>query len=115
MPLSAPQRSIFEYALVHLQTEKAKLDSLIENINAQLGGASPILAQSIPIPSAATKKAPRRRISAEGKARIAEAQRKRWEAIRKAQKVTTATAAKLVSLEKRAKKALKRRGLKPKY
>jgi hypothetical protein len=93
MPITTQQRSIYEYALQHLQTEKARLDGLIADINRQLPNASPVAipvpASTEPKPKKATRK--RRTMSADAKARIAAAQKKRWAEYHKAQAKTAST------------------------
>ena len=73
-------RSLLEAALVGYQSQLEKITSAIADLQKRLRYAG---AGGVPAP---VSKAPRRkkhRISAEGRARIAEAQRKRWAAAKK--------------------------------
>jgi hypothetical protein len=88
MPLAAfTNRSIYEYALQHLNTHKAEIEAQIANLRRQLGMAAvaPVVSQS-QTPSAPSSRK-RKTMSDEGKARISAAQKKRWAAFRASQKV----------------------------
>lgn len=83
-------RSIFEFALTGLEQRKAELDGQIASIRRQLGqtaksdGAGDASTLEAPAARATRKRRRKTKMSAEGKARIAAAQRKRWAAIKKA-------------------------------
>ena len=71
-------QSLLEAALVGYEQEKQRIERAMADIRARVGGRqSAATADGKP----ARKK---RRISAEGRARIAEAQRKRWAAAKRA-------------------------------
>ena len=73
--------SILAMALVGYELEKKKIDERIKEIRAQLSGAK----AADKVSSASDDKAPkRRRLSAAARKRIADAQKKRWAAHRKA-------------------------------
>ena len=79
-------RSILEIALAALESRKAELDALIGSVKRQLGTASKTEVSSAAESSAkqaAPRKGRKRVMSAEARARIAEAQRQRWAASRK--------------------------------
>jgi hypothetical protein len=83
-------RSILEVALSALETRKAELDALIDSARRQLGTRSAGKAESFAgsvlsvVPATPVRRKGRRRVmSAEARARIAEAQRQRWAASRK--------------------------------
>jgi hypothetical protein len=85
---SALDRSIFEFALTRLEQRKAELDAQIGSIFRQLGRTVTPVPGSDSSPAAAVDQAARKRrrkpgMSAEGKARVAAAQRKRWAALKK--------------------------------
>ena len=84
--------TLLQAALEGLEAQKARIEEQISKVKSLLAGGS----KSAPAPApaaaqaaapAATKKSTgprkRRKLSAEGRARIAEAQRKRWAASRK--------------------------------
>jgi hypothetical protein len=75
--------SLLEAALIGYQAAAAKLDKAIAEIRQQLGTGA---AHAPLASSSTTSSAPRKkhRISAAGRRRIAEAQRKRWAAAKKA-------------------------------
>jgi hypothetical protein len=86
---TALDRTIFEFALTRLQQRKAELDAQIGSVLRQLGrkltpavgsDSSPAAAVAEP---AARKRRRKSGMSAEGKARVAAAQRKRWAALKK--------------------------------
>jgi len=87
---STLDRSIFAYALSRLEQRKAELDAQIDSINRQLGreltpgaGGHSSPDEVVAAPAARKQRRKSRRkstMSAEGKARIAAAQRKRWAA-----------------------------------
>ena len=70
--------SILEAALLGYQAEQKRIQAAIADIQKRLGGKSTTAPKSAP--PARRKK---HRISAEGRARIAAAQRKRWAASKK--------------------------------
>ena len=84
MPLPAQTRSIYEYALEHLKTHKAEIESRIEYLRNQLGIT---LVPPVGSDSQSTRK--RTPMSAEGRARVSAAQHKRWTAVHAAQKKGT--------------------------
>lgn len=110
-------REILAYALKHLESERIHIEALISHARAALG-ASPTTAPAVPDPSmpdwvlsssekaaraAAEKSAKKQTMSAEGRARVAAAQKKRWEAIRKAKEMNADS--KPVVKKKRGRKA----------
>jgi hypothetical protein len=107
-------RSILEVALTALENRKADLDALIESARRQLGTrfAGKTAGFSVPelsvLPAAPLRRKGRRKrvMSAEARARIAEAQRLRWAASRKQAGGARAAGAK-------AKPAAKRRTMSP--
>jgi hypothetical protein len=86
-------RSILEVALSALENRRAELDALIGSIRRQLGSRSTLGktavsgGEELSIEQTGKRGAPRKRrrrvMSAEARARIAEAQRLRWAASRK--------------------------------
>jgi hypothetical protein len=86
MVFNSLDRSIFEFALTHLQEQKAHLDAQIEHVRLQLGRPIPALAgdssqhQAVEPPSTRKKRAKR---SPEVRKRMGDAQRKRWAEIKK--------------------------------
>ena len=85
MPISKQDREIYEYALRHLRAEREALEEKILNVERQLGPA--LRTTATPMEPQPVKTARKKRVmSAEGKARIAEAQRKRWAKAAKANK-----------------------------
>jgi len=110
---------IYEYALQHLQREKAEKEMLIEKVRALLGSdATPVTAVHDPsVPdwvlsaseraaraAAETPARKKRVLSAAARERIAAAQKKRWEAHRKA-KAADAEPTKRATKKKRGKKS----------
>lgn len=84
--------TLLQAALEGLEAQKARIEEQISKVKSLLGGGSKPAPAPAPAaaPAAATatgKRAytprKRRKLSAEGRARIAEAQRKRWAAARK--------------------------------
>ncbi len=80
-------------ALEGLELQKARLEEQILSVKAMIGGKAPrqaAPAASVTSDAAPAKKATRKRrrnkLSAEARARIAEAQKKRWAAFRKTTK-----------------------------
>jgi hypothetical protein len=115
-------RAIIEAAIVGFERQKEGIDKLIAELRAQLDGAS---ASKANVAQSTTPAKTRRRISAAGRKRIAEAQKARWALQKKAapakkaalatkttpkRKLSPAAKAKLVeNLKKaRAAKAAKR-------
>lgn len=79
-------RSILEVALAALENRRAELDALIGSVKRQLGTATKTEVMSAAESSArqaAPRKGRKRVMSAQARARIAEAQRQRWAASRK--------------------------------
>jgi len=99
---STLDRSVFEYALNRLEQRKAELDAQIGSLIQQLGremtpGSDSSLAEAVAAPAARKQRRKSRRkstMSAAGKARIAEAQRKRWAAKKAAEGASGASARK---------------------
>jgi len=112
MPLSKQQRSIYEFALKHLESDRARLDNMITEIRYQLPNA-PTAAVSTTTASlevAPTKTRKKRTMSASARKRIAAAQKQRWAAYHKAQEKpedTTEPTTKAV-VKKATKKAPKK-------
>jgi hypothetical protein len=114
-------RSILEVALNALETRKADLDGLIESARRQLGTRSTAKTSGFSVPElsgmpAATpvrRRGRRKRVmSAEARARIAEAQRQRWAASRK-QGGSKAGAKAAGAKAAKAKPAAKKRTMSP--
>jgi len=74
---------ILRYALTHLERERDEIQQRIAHITRQIGGRTGSPASETPEPETA---APRKKrvLSAAARKRIAAAQKKRWEAHRKA-------------------------------
>jgi hypothetical protein len=72
--------SLLEAALVGYQVQLAKVTEAMADIQQRLGN---VAAGGVPGPVGKVTRKRRHRISAEGRARIAEAQRKRWAAMKK--------------------------------
>jgi hypothetical protein len=124
---STLDRSIFAYALSRLEQRKAELDAQIDSINRQLGreltpgaGGHSSPDEAVAAPAARKQRRKSRRkstMSAEGKARIAAAQRKRWAAKKAAEGAPGASAQKAAprkarftpEVRKRLAEAMKRR------
>jgi hypothetical protein len=106
MPLNAATKEIYRYALERLEQRKADVDTLIASLHTQLRD----LTLASPSSETSSKKATRKKpvFSAEGKARMIEAQTKRWAAFHALQAAQKVTGKKLAALEKKAKKALKK-------
>jgi hypothetical protein len=124
MALNELDRTIHEYALLHLEQRQAELTSLIERVHQQLGvlarkrkivapdssGPDWVLSKA---KAKAERQTPNKRIiSADGKAKIAAAQKKRWAAVHEAAKTVktskapkTAKAVKVVKVVKTPKRA----------
>ncbi|MGD1069276.1 MAG: hypothetical protein ABSB15_03980 [Bryobacteraceae bacterium] len=75
MPRGKSNRNadILEYALAHLEKERAEIQAKIDHVRKQLGGAT---APSTAAPAAAPYK--KRVLSAAARKRIAAAQKRRW-------------------------------------
>jgi hypothetical protein len=73
--------SLLEAALVGYQAELAKITAAISDLQKRLGKHKDGHVRGTLLKAAAARK--EHRISAEGRARIAEAQRKRWAAAKK--------------------------------
>ena len=71
------EQSLLQAALLGYQQQLADIEAKIAEVKRRLGGKK--------TPAAATS-AKKHHISAEGRARIAEAQRKRWAAAKKAER-----------------------------
>lgn len=114
MPLN---RDVLAYALKHLENDRIRIEALITRVRATLG-STPAPASAVPDPSMpdwvlsssekaaradAEKSAKKRTMSAEGRARVAAVQKKRWEAIRKAKEMNADS--KPVVKKKRGRKA----------
>jgi hypothetical protein len=74
-------QSLLEAALVGYEQQRKRIESAIADIRARISGSKPVTKESDTAEKPARKK---RHISAEGRRRIAEAQRKRWAAQKKA-------------------------------
>jgi len=72
--------SLLEAALVGYQTERQRIETAIADIKKRLGSAGSRQRSS---DGTARSRKKRHQISAEGRARIAEAQRRRWAAAKK--------------------------------
>ena len=83
--------SILEAALVGYRAELQKIQEKMSAIRKQLGGRVNITA---PAPAVSDGFRPKRQMSAVGKRRIAEAQKKRWRKFHAKQKAATVTAKK---------------------
>ena len=71
---------LLEFALIGFEARKVEIEAAIADIRGQLGQRRPGRASV----DGATRKIPRKRVlSADAKRRIAEAQRKRWAAVKK--------------------------------
>jgi hypothetical protein len=84
-------KSLLEAALVGYQSELARINGVIADLQKQLGyrtgrPAKSMGERAVPTPLRDRKK--KHNISAEGRARIAEAQRKRWAAAKKLAKAS---------------------------
>jgi hypothetical protein len=76
---------ILEYALHHLERERAEIEAKIDHIRRQLGGRSAdfgATAAAAPVNSSAPR--PKRVLSESARKRIAAAQKRRWAEHRKA-------------------------------
>jgi hypothetical protein len=69
---------ILEYALSHLEKERAEIQSKIDHVRRQLGGSAvtPAVPEGESSPAAAPRK--KRVLSAAARKRIAAAQKRRW-------------------------------------
>ena len=74
-------RSLLQAALVGYEQQRKRIEAAIADIRSRIGGSKQSSRQSESVEQPARKK---RHISAEGRRRIAEAQRKRWAAQKKA-------------------------------
>jgi hypothetical protein len=76
------EQSLLEAALIGYEQQRRNIETAIADLRARIGGSQPSAKQA----AAQTEKPARkkRHISAEGRRRIAEAQRKRWAAQKKA-------------------------------
>lgn len=86
--LNLEDASLLTAALEGLELQRSRLDEQIQRVRAMLRKGGPVKAaaetgSASAAPKAAGKPRKRRKLSAEGRARIAEAQRKRWAATRK--------------------------------
>jgi hypothetical protein len=81
--------SILEAALVGYQAELQKIDEKLTAIRKQLGGRVNIPVLTPAVSSDGSR--PKRQMSASGKRRIAEAQKKRWRKFHAKQKAASAT------------------------
>jgi hypothetical protein len=90
MPISKQDRAVYEYALRHLRSDRTAIEVMILDVERVLRVASTEAPMAAPVatdPEAPAKKARKKRVmSEEGKARIAEAQRKRWARAKRAKK-----------------------------
>lgn len=79
--------SLLSAALEGLLLQRGRLEEQIRQVRAMLGKRAPgkPAAAAEPEKAAPAKKRKRRKMSAEARKRIAEAQKKRWAAFRKAQ------------------------------
>jgi hypothetical protein len=80
--------SILEYALRHLEQERAEIQDKIDSVRRQLGGKTTSAAASVAAtvtPSAPAPGRKKRVLSAAARKRIAAAQKKRWAEHRKSQ------------------------------
>lgn len=94
--LTLEDASLLAAALEGLELQRTRLDEQIQKVRAMLrkGGSAKAAGEVAAAPAAPKTAAPRKRrkLSAEGRARIAEAQRKRWAATRKKSKGAAAEA-----------------------
>jgi hypothetical protein len=74
-------QSLLEAALMGYEEQRRRIEAAIADLRGRLGGSKQPVKDSAPEAKPARKK---RHISAEGRRRIAEAQRKRWAAQKKA-------------------------------
>ena len=79
------EREIREAALIGLQIERDRISALIEQVSQQIGtpirrreSASAKVTRESPAPAVRRAPKAKRTLSAEGRARIAEAARKKW-------------------------------------
>ena len=83
--MSIQDPTLLQAALEGLEAQKSRIEEQIAHVKALLSGGKRASAR-VAAEAAPEKKSKgprkRRRLSAEGRARIAEAQRKRWAAIR---------------------------------
>jgi hypothetical protein len=79
--IKGTDKSLLEAALIGYEHQLASITSKITEIKKRLGVRTPI---SVGAPSTNGARPKKHRISAEGRARIAAAQRKRWAASKKA-------------------------------
>ena len=73
---------ILQYALTHLENERAAIQEKIDHIKSQLGGKVSAPAATAEVPEGDGRK--KRVLSASARKRIAAAQKKRWAEHRKA-------------------------------
>lgn len=99
-----------EKTITDLERQRGAIDRAISALR-EITGFAPNTAERAP---AALKKEANRGISPEGKARIAEAQRKRWAAKRKAEATLASEAASSREKQSRGKKAAKKKAAKKK-
>ena len=92
MSSSAPSREILEAALKGLESEREKLEEQISEVRRLLSGRGTATKATRSAASSGNGASPRRggarkkrALSAEARARIAAAQKKRWAAFRKSQ------------------------------
>jgi len=94
--LNLEDASLLTAALEGLELQRTRLDEQIQKVRAMLrkggSGKAAVEAAAPAAPKAAGGPRKRRKLSAEGRARIAEAQRKRWAASRKKGKGAATTA-----------------------
>jgi hypothetical protein len=92
-------RAIIEAAIVGFERQKEGIDKLIADLRAQLDGGS---GYKTKVAEATTPAKARRRISAAGRKRIAEAQRQRWALQKEAAPVKKAAPTKNSAAAKKA-------------
>src|SRR5215831_11250804 len=86
-------RAIIEAAIVGFERQKERIDETLAELKAQLAGVSGN-GHKTEIAEATTPTKVRRKMSAAGRKRIAEAQKKRWAAVHKEAAPATKTAPK---------------------
>src|ERR1051325_5754561 len=92
MPLRKSDENILNAALIGLEAKKQQIESQMSEVRQMLSGDAPGQHNETAIPVRGRRG--RRRMSASARARIAEAQRKRWAAQRGGAQVPSAGAAK---------------------
>ena len=81
MTMAQHDQSLLEAALMGYEEQRRRIEAAIADLRGRIGGSKQPVKDSAPQDKPARKK---RHISAEGRRRIAEAQRKRWAAQKKA-------------------------------